>query len=887
MDLLTIAIEAIFGLVFLAAVAEWWRRRDALSLDVVLVFGALVVLFVVGLIGAALGPLPPLVSAVAIVALLGQPGLTLRLAADVRPIPRAVLVGATGAWALTALPFAVLGGGAPRPLLLAVIAAFVVTEAVAAAYLAGGARRRAGAAAIRLWIAAAATGLFSIAILAAGAGSAAEGAGESGRVVGRFVALLAALGYLGAFVPPAFLRRIFQAQTAYAGLRQLLASDRGATSDVWRSFLNIATSATGASAGLVAAGSDEDGRRIAMVTGLDTGFIGRPVLGAPEGLAGGDAPLEVDAGLGAFADAVAGARAGGARFGQAVRLGPGADAPTIVLFSTHRSLFGVEDRLLLTSLGQQAAGLVERREAIVAQEGLTERLSATVEALRSASQAKSDFLASMSHELRTPLNAIIGFSDLMRREPADDGGNVVVPLEWVEHIRRGGTHLVELVNDVLDLSRVEAGRLELDREPIEVQSAAAESVAGLRPLADRKGQSIELAIAAGDHVAADRGRLRQVLYNLLSNAIKFTPEGGRITIDGRRAGDTYHLSVADTGVGIAPEDQAVVFDEFRQVGGGGQRNEGSGLGLALTRRLVEAHGGRIELESTPGVGSRFTVVLPIADAVAPGQRNEGQPAAPAEAPLGAPPGASVLVVEDDPSAVRLLRAYLEPVGYRVRVSPDGEQALEDVRAERPAAILLDVLLPKLDGWEVLRRLKADPDLRDIPVVIVTVVDEKDVGLALGAVDYLVKPIDRDALLACLERLALMTTVRSRTVRILAVDDEPAALDMLSETLRPAGFDIVRAEGGMSAIAMARAERPDLVICDLVMPDLDGFGVVAALKADPATAAIPIIILTGHDLTAADKERLNGKVLRIVSKGADAQEGLRVWLIRADPLGGST
>ena len=885
MDALTLAIEAIFALVFLAAVAEWWRRRDALSLDVVLVFGTLVALFIVSFIAMLVGEMPPLVSAVAIVALLGQPGLTLRLAAHVRPIQRAVLVGAAVAWALTAIPFAVFGEDTPRPVLLAAVAVFVVTEAAAAAYLAGAARRRAGAAAIRLWIAAAATALFSVAILASGAGSAVEAADEAGRTVGRFLALLAALGYLAAFVPPAFLRRIFQAQTAYAGLRELLASDRGATSDVWRSFLAIATRATGASAGLVAAGPDEDGRRIAMVAGLDEGLIGRPAHRAPEALTGSEATLDGYGGLGGFADAVAGAREGGARFGQAVRLGPTVDAPTVVLFSSHRSLFGEEDRLLLASLGQQAAGLVERREAILAQQGLAERLSSTVEALRSASQAKSDFLASMSHELRTPLNAIIGFSDLMRREPPDDGGNVLVPLEWVDHIRRGGTHLVELVNDVLDLSKVEAGRLELDRESIEVQPAVAESVAGLRPLADRKGQAMELAIAPGDHVAADRGRLRQVLYNLLSNAIKFTPEGGRITIEGVRNGELYHLAVADTGVGIAPEDQALVFDEFRQVGGGRQRGEGSGLGLALTRRLVEAHGGRIELESTPGAGSRFTVVLPAAEA---DEAINQAPQALAEAVVApaAAGSSSVLVVEDDPSAVRLLRAYLEPEGYRVKVAPDGEQALLDVREDRPAAILLDVLLPGMDGWEVLRRLKADPDLRAIPIVIVTVVDEKDVGLALGAVDYIVKPIDRDALLASLGRIGLLPISQTRTVRILAVDDEPAALDMLSETLRPAGFDVVRAEGGMAAIAMARAERPDLVICDLVMPDLDGFGVVAALKADPATAAIPIIILTGYDLTAADKRRLNGKVLRIVSKGSEAQAGLRAWLIRADPLGRS-
>ncbi|TAJ99870.1 MAG: response regulator [Chloroflexota bacterium] len=902
MDLLTILIEAAFGLVFLAALREWWRRRDALSLDVVLVFGTLIALFVVSAVTQLVGALPTLVTGVAISALLAQPGLTLRLAAHVRPIPRVVLVAAIIGWAVTALPLAVLGSDAPRPLLLGAVAVFGVTDVTAAAYLAAAARGRAGAAATRLWVAAAATALFGVALLVAGAASTAEASGESASPIPSVIALLAAISYIGAFAPPPLLRRVLQAQTAYAGLRELLAADRGTSADVWHAFLATASGATGAAFGLVATGSPDEDLRIAAMTGSDASLIGRRVPAAIDAMTDREVPLDAFAAIDGLEDVAAVAARAGARFGQAIRLGPDPDAPTVLLFTTHQSLFGEEDRLLLASLGQQAAGLVERREAVLVQQGLTDQLSATVEALRSASQAKSDFLASMSHELRTPLNAIIGFSDLMRREAGDADANVTVPLEWVEHIRRGGIHLVELVNDVLDLSRVEAGRLELDREAVEVQGAVAESVAGLRPLADRKGLAIELSVAAGDAIDADRGRLRQILYNLLSNAIKFTPEGGRITVEGGRAENEYRLAVVDTGVGIAADEQAVVFDEFRQVGGGGQRSEGSGLGLALTRRLVEAHGGRMELESTPGVGSRFTVVLPLArhsaaDDIEMAPAAHGELAASADiGPVAAYPklaataaamepatrelSPSVLVVEDDPSAVRLLHAYLEPEGYRVRIAPDGEQALLDVRTERPAAILLDVLLPGMDGWEVLRRLKADPELRSIPVVMVTVVDEKDVGLALGAVDYLVKPIDRGALLASLERLALSPTTPSRAVRILAVDDEPAALDMLSETLRPAGFDILRAEGGMAAISMARAERPDLVICDLVMPDLDGFGVVAALKADPSTAAIPIIILTGYDLSAADKRRLNGKVMRIVSKGAAAQAGLRAWLVRA-------
>jgi signal transduction histidine kinase/CheY-like chemotaxis protein len=886
MDLLTIAIEAIFGLVFLAAVVEWWQRRDALSRDVVLVFGALVLLFVVGLVGQVSGPMPPIVGSVAILALLAQPLLTLKLAADIRPVAWLVLAAAATAWVLTAIPLAIVGAATPPAIALAAVATFGITEVVAAAYLAGAARHRAGAAAIRLWIAAAATALFSIAILAAGMASAAGGAREQAQLAGRLVGLLAAIGYLVAFVPPAILRRLLQAHTAYGGLRQLLAASSRDADDVWATFLGIAAGATGAVGGLVVSASESGHRRIVQVFGLDQNLLGRPVAPAPMDLAGRETALDDLGSIGGAAEAAQAARVVGARFGQTIRLGPDLSAPTVILYSTHRSLFGEEDRLLLAALGQQATGLVEHRETLLAQRSLTDQLSATVEALRSASEAKSDFLASMSHELRTPLNAIIGFSDLMRRETVDPGGNVVVPLEWVEHIHRGGAHLVELVNDVLDLSKIEAGRLELDREPLEVLSAVGESVAGLRPLADRKAQTIEVAISPSEYVAADRGRFRQILYNLLSNAIKFTPDGGRITVEGVRIGADFSLTVADTGVGIAPEDHGAVFEEFRQVGDTGQRSEGTGLGLALTRRLVEAHDGRIDVQSMPGAGSRFTVVLPGSEADAVPDRTRATRPRLAELPLPPRP-ASVLVIEDDPSAVRLLSAYLRPEGYAIRVAPSGEQAFLDIATERPAAILLDVLLPGMDGWEVLRRLKADPGLRDIPVVIVTVVDERDVGLALGAVDYLVKPIDREALLASLGRLNLTPKAEARTIRVLAVDDEPAALDMLTEMLRPAGFDVVRAGSGMSAVQIARAERPDLVICDLVMPDLDGFGVVAALKADPATAEIPIIILTGHDLSAADKRRLNGKVLRIVAKGADAQAALKAWLVRVNPLGHPT
>ncbi|HVL54366.1 MAG TPA: response regulator, partial [Vitreimonas sp.] len=334
--------------------------------------------------------------------------------------------------------------------------------------------------------------------------------------------------------------------------------------------------------------------------------------------------------------------------------------------------------------------------------------------------------------------------------------------------------------------------------------------------------------------------------------------------------------VEDTGVGIAADDLEHVFEEFRQVGDRSTHVAGSGLGLALTKRLVEAHDGGIEVRSTLGRGSTFTVTMPI-----------GKPAVPAvpdtvDAIPAVARGARVLIIEDDPSSVRLLQAYLAESGYEVSVAPNGEIGLDMAQADPPAAILLDILLPRIDGWEVLRRLKSDPLVRDIPVVIVTVVDERGVGLALGAVDYFVKPIERDALIARLDRHTFTTKVKARPVTILAIDDDPASLAMIDATLSPLGFGVQLAPSGKDGLELANRIRPDLVICDLLMPGLDGFEVVGELQADEATAAIPILIVTGHELTEADKARLNGRVLGVVNKGEAVAHGLRDWLRRVVP-----
>jgi CheY-like chemotaxis protein len=442
---------------------------------------------------------------------------------------------------------------------------------------------------------------------------------------------------------------------------------------------------------------------------------------------------------------------------------------------------------------------------------------------------------------------------------------------------------------VLDLAKVEAGRLDLERTSFDLGALVAETVAGLRPLADRKHIAITTTAPALSF-DADRGRIRQVLYNLLSNAIKFTPDGGSITID-EAIGDTeIALSVTDTGPGVAPEHQAFIFDEFTQVGELAGRKEGTGLGLALARRLVEAHGGRIELLSERGRGSRFTATFPRLDAATTPIPSPDSAPAPAALGLGdedAPladsaAGNDILVIEDDPAAIRLLRTYLEGDGYRVRVAIDGVAGLATARLNPPAAVILDILLPGADGWEILREFKADPGLRDLPVVIVTVLDERGLGLALGAVDYFLKPVDPKALLDRLARYTFTTKVKSRIVKVLAIDDDPGALDLVEAALRPEGFEVVRAESGREGIDRAKDEPFELIVCDLVMPDLDGFDVVAALKADSATREIPILILTAHSMTDSDRIRLNGQILGIVDKGEEGAEGLRRWLARLTP-----
>jgi signal transduction histidine kinase/CheY-like chemotaxis protein len=869
-NILTLLVELLFALLFVATLVSYVRRRDALSRDVMLIFASLAGLFLVAGVGALIGQLPDPVIGIAFALLLAQPLFTLRLADRLHPIATPVRLGATAAWAICSLPIMVLPLRQVPLLLLAGVVVFVVTDLVAAAYLLREARRRYGSARRRIQTAAAATMLMALA-LGMSTVSSIPVLGDVGSGVGRILGLLAGVLFLFAFLPPRWTRRLGSAVTTFEFTETLLDGTFGEGADaVWARLADLGRRTTGAAAALVVVG--EPPQLAASATADDfasPGALSEARLRAVPGAADDARPLsDAEGDLAELARAVGAPHVSVLPFELA-----GGEPGALVLLRERPSLFAADDHEILTALVDRARVFAERSEAMKEAAALAQRLSATVQALEQAGQAKSDFLASMSHELRTPLSAIIGFSALMREEPMVDDRRRAIPDEWIEHVRRSGDHLLALINDVLDLTKIEAGRIELARDSFELGTALAESVEGLRPLADRKRIEMVLDAQSG-MISADRGRLRQIVYNLLSNAIKFTPEDGRVTVEARWSGAEASIAVTDTGVGIADEDLGRIFEEFSQVGDMKAREAGTGLGLALSRRLVEAHGGQISVVSASGAGSRFEVVLPDSRAA-----QSEEPAVPAVV-QAEPTGSIVLVIEDDPSAVRLLRTYLEAEGYRVEVATDGESGIGAARAHQPGAIILDVLLPGIDGWEVLRRLKADRDLRDIPVMVATVIDERNVAMSLGAVDYFLKPVRPTALLDRLATYTFTTKVKQRNIRVLVIDDEAAARDLVANALRPEGFEVITAASGHEGLALAREQPPDLVICDLVMPDMDGFEVVNRLAESDMPKDVPILILTGQELTADDRLRLNGLVADVMQKDGDPRPQLGRWLRRA-------
>ncbi|HET9517519.1 MAG TPA: response regulator, partial [Actinoplanes sp.] len=738
------------------------------------------------------------------------------------PVPRWLdrTVLATFALAAGSLPL-VAWPLQPLPIFGAV-AAFAIGEVVAAWLLWSKARTRTGANRARLSIAAAATlGLGVMAgLLGVGALSATNTVFDT---AGRVLGLICGLGYLVAFLPPRWLRRVFSATTAQSVTEQLMHAPVESAEQVWQNYAEIIRAQTGADAVAVLL-PRQDG------TLAQTAYAGPPV-GPPAELGVEDLTALIRAdhpGRLRDRDATLVAHYGSDLsddFVTALGMPVPPDAEgAVLLFNRYRSLFSDDDLRLLALLGGQAAILAERQAVTEAQRRMATELSASVDALTRASQAKSAFLANMSHELRTPLNAIIGFSDLMRMEEPD-GDRRTVPADWVDHIHTSGRHLLGLINDILDLAKVEAGRLDLRPGPLRVDTAVHETLDGLAPLLDQKHLHVETHLPMLTALA-DRIRFRQIMENLLSNAIKFTADGGRIAVTAT-GGQHVSITVTDTGIGIAAADHDRVFEEFQQVGDTDRHRAGTGLGLALTKRLVEAHGGEISLVSEPGEGSSFTVRLP---------------AAPPEAPANTTVSgtmARVLLIEDDAQAAELLQTQLGAAGYLVDVVSSGEAGLSSAAAHPPDAIVLDVTLPGIDGWEVIKRLKAVPRLADIPVFFCSIVDDRQAGLSLGATDYFVKPIDQGALLSALAR-----NIAERPVpRVLVLDHDDAVRNAIEEGLRAGGADVVACADSRDGLALSRAGHFDLIVCDMQMPDVDGFSLLAAIELDPATRHTPVLGLT--------------------------------------------
>jgi signal transduction histidine kinase/DNA-binding response OmpR family regulator len=489
-----------------------------------------------------------------------------------------------------------------------------------------------------------------------------------------------------------------------------------------------------------------------------------------------------------------------------------------------------------------------------------------------ASKFKDRFLSTMSHELRTPLNAVMGFSDLL----ADKRYGELSERQqrYVSHINAGGKHLLKLINDILDLSKIEAGRLELSFEDLPVETIFGEVVSALRPLAEKKTHALSSVAERDLRVHADPTRFRQVLMNLVGNAIKFTPEGGRIELKAQQVGSEVQVKVVDNGPGIPPEEQKRIFEAFYRLRKSGEGAEGTGLGLAITESLVKLQGGSLGLESKPGNGSCFYFSLPMAKGV-----REARPPVirVARKPAATP---KILTIEDDRMASHLLESQLTSSGYEVISCIQPEHALEMAADLQPQAITLDLLMKPTSGWEILLQLKHDPRTTSIPVIVVTIVDQPTSGAAIGADEYLVKPVDKATLLAAVARCLDAREVASPEHPILVVEDDTPTREIIAELLKTKGYAIATASDGASARAQVAASLPQLVILDLMLPKVGGFELLAEWRADPRTSELPIFVLTSKELTAKEKTYLRVNAQSLFHKQESWQDALLRQLERS-------
>ncbi|MGA1540678.1 MAG: response regulator, partial [Chthoniobacterales bacterium] len=491
------------------------------------------------------------------------------------------------------------------------------------------------------------------------------------------------------------------------------------------------------------------------------------------------------------------------------------------------------------------------------------------EQAQEANKTKSAFLANMSHELRTPMNAIIGYSEMLLEEAEDTGEKWMEP--DLKKILSSAKHLLQLINDILDLSKIEAGRMTVFLEPVDILQTAKDVAATVDPLVAKNANTFELQCADDvGQMRTDLTKLRQTLFNLLSNASKFT-EKGKITLEiKRRADGMVSFAVQDTGIGMNRSQMEKLFGEFVQADASTTRKYGgTGLGLAISRKFCRMLGGDITVESEPGRGSVFTAILPV-EAKEPAPEAEAEPAPPVAAATekeGA--RGTLLVIDDDPSSRELLQRMLEKEGYAVRLAANGPDGIAAAKEHKPDLITLDVMMPSMDGWAVLSALKADPATADVPVVMLTMVEDRPMGFALGATEYLTKPVQKSRVLEAVSRC-----VGQKSDDILVVEDDPMAADIVMRTVQADGHRCRHARNGREALSMVHEARPALIILDLMMPEMDGFTFLDALRVEgPDFADIPVVVLTAKDLTPSEQEHLAGRVMDTLRKGAGQRENL--------------
>jgi PAS domain S-box-containing protein len=523
---------------------------------------------------------------------------------------------------------------------------------------------------------------------------------------------------------------------------------------------------------------------------------------------------------------------------------------------------------------------LERRSSELAV--ANQELSLRNQEVERANRLKSEFLASMSHELRTPLNTILGFSELLSEESA--GVLNEKQKRFLMHIQRDASHLLELINDVLDLSKIEAGRLELHLEKFPMAVAVAEVLTSIRPLAATKGINLDSDLDTQLVLQADRLRFKEILYNLLSNAIKFTPSGGRVWIESSILEGSVCIQVGDTGIGISPEDQQPIFESFRQASATTKGvREGTGLGLAITKRLVEHHGGKIWVESEPGKGSRFFFTLRLS-----GPEEEPEVLAPGSlSPL-------LLVASHLTSWREEILEQLHQQGFRVETAGSSADAVHKAKDLRPDLVLLDMELLGRSGWETLHELKTSPDTRAIPVIIASATDERKMGAALGAVESLIKPLTGGALIQAVRRVLQP----EGSLRVLIVDDDLETRELLADTLANEGHTPLTARFAAEALRILATSHVDAVVLDLLLPGRSGFEVLSDIRSDKRFSRLPVMVLTIKDLTERERETLAAQGAQVFAKGAGwrqelleqlrrlrhAEKGKRVLIADDNPAG---